>query len=131
MARSGLRTNTGYGALAASSAGSHRDLPGTSPLGLGHDDRQNPVQVVSGHLLAVHGIRQDERTLERAVAALIPVDPLVPLLGLLLFLTADGEDVVLERELDVLGLHTGKLRHNLHRVAVLEDVAGGVPGRGD
>src|SRR5687767_13789597 len=93
MPRSGLRTNTGYGApWAGSSARANRDIPGTSPLGLGHDDRQDPVPVVRGDLRAIHGTRQDERTLERAVAPLVPMNPLVPLFGLLLLLAADRED---------------------------------------
>src|SRR4029450_11003762 len=72
---------------------------------------------------------QDERPLERAVAALVAMHPFGPLLGLLLLLAANGQDVVLQRDLHVLRGYAGDLGDNLDRVLVLEDIARRIPGR--
>src|ERR1041384_4225194 len=82
-------------------------------------------------MLGVHRARQGEGALEGAVAPLVAVPPLVLVLGDLLLLAADREDVVLEVDLHVLGTHAGELEGDLELILVLDDVARRHPRRRD
>src|SRR5687768_12486063 len=101
----GVRSPPGTGA----SGRADRDLPRPRPLRLWHQNSEDPVLVLRRDLVAVHGAGEHEGTLEAAVAALVAVNPLAALLGLLLLLAPDGEDIVLQGELHILGLHSRQL----------------------
>src|SRR6185503_3238828 len=74
---------------------------------LGHVQREDALPVVGGDRVALHGARQREGALEAAIAALPEMVALLfrVLLALLRLLAADREDVVLELDLDVVGIH--------------------------
>src|SRR5690606_30070461 len=83
------------------SPGPDFDAPGPGFLTLRQVNREDAVLELCRRLVQLHVLRQDERATERAVAALVTV-------GRGAFraaLTADGEQIALELDLDVLGLH--------------------------
>ncbi len=69
---------------------------------LRQDDCQEPILEVGGDPLPIHGLRQSEGTLEPAIAALGEVILLLLLLTGFLGLAAQGQDVLLQRQLDIL-----------------------------
>src|SRR5437867_12021139 len=88
----------------------HLDLPRLRLLRLGERHGQNAVLVARLDVASVHGCGQGEAALERAIGPLIAVHPLGALLGDLLLRALDLEDVVLERDLHVLGIYNWHLR---------------------
>src|SRR5438046_1461600 len=105
----------------------HLDLPRLRLLRLGERHGENAVLVARLDVARIHGRGQGEAALEGAIGPLIAVHPLGALLGDLLLRALDREDVVLERELHVLGFDTGHLRDDADRLGVLEDVHGRHP----
>src|SRR5687768_376642 len=79
----------------------------------------------------VHAAGEGEHPLEPAVGALIAVPPLALLLGHLLLLALNGQDLVFQAELHILGAHPGKLDHDAKVLLVLEHLARGRPCRSE
>src|SRR6185436_1300098 len=100
-------------------------------LGLRDIDKKDTVLIPRFDLFHVDGARQRETPLERAVAALVAIDAIGPVLRLLPLLAANGEHVVLERELHILGPNARKFQSDLETILVLANVGGREPRRGD
>src|SRR5262249_57861663 len=73
-------------------------------------------------LLAVHGLRKNERARERTELTLEDAIAVLVLLLLELALAAQREDVLLDVDFHVLGLEAGDLRGEDQRVLLLVDV---------
>src|SRR5712692_5492211 len=88
---------------------------------------QQPVLEGRRHPAAIHADRQPHATCEAAVRPLHPVVPLVPLFLLLPLLALDGEVLLLERDLDVLGVEARHFGLDHQRLLGLGDVHAGRP----
>src|ERR1041385_8442352 len=91
-------------------------------LDLGQREREHAVLVAGLDVVRVHSRGQREAALERAVGPLITVHPLTPLLRDLLLRPVDAQDVVLERDLQVVRANPRDLRRDAEGVRLLEDV---------
>src|SRR5450759_3631422 len=111
---------------AASSAlrllGLDLDALGLLLLGLRYRDREDAVLVAGLDLLRLHALREGQAALEAAEAPLDAVVPLVVDLLLELALALDGEHVVVDLDLDVVGVHARELGLEDDRVGGVEDV---------
>src|SRR5437870_11917330 len=105
----------------------HRDLPRLGLLRLRERHGQNAVLVARLDVAGVHGRRQGKAALERAIRPFVAVYPLRALLGDLLLRTTDRENVVLERDLHILGFDTRQLGDDAKPLSILEDVHGRTP----
>src|SRR5262249_22651113 len=94
--------------------GNRRTL-GCRRLGQGHGEQ--PVLEGRGHLGPVHRHWQANGTCETPVASLHPVVALLLLFLLLVLLALHRHELLLERDLDVLGIHPRDLR--LHHAGLL------------
>ena len=95
---------------------------------LGDGDGQDAVVELGLDGVLVHPGRQAERAREGAVGPLDPVVVVLRLVLLELALALEGEDVVLDGDLDLLLRDTGQLGLHLVGVRGLEDVDRGRPG---
>src|SRR5262245_30586387 len=103
-------------------SGRDRDLLRLRGLGLWQRHLEHAVLVRGPDLLRVHRLGQRERPDESPVIALRPVDVAAVELLLALLLAANGQDAVLDLELDVLLVHAGHLRAQDERLVPLEDL---------
>src|SRR2546427_496278 len=87
----------------------------------------NAVLVARLDVAGVHGRRQGKAALERAIRPFVAVYQLRALLGDLLLRTTDRENIVLERDLHILGFDTRQLGDDADRLGILEDVHGWHP----
>src|SRR6516164_6681486 len=85
------------------------DLLGLGFLALRNGEGQDAVFVIGLDGLGVHGVREREAAAEAAVGALDAQVVVFVHLLLELALAANREDVVLDADVEVLGLHVGKV----------------------
>jgi hypothetical protein len=91
-------------------------------LDFGQQHRQDAVVVGRFDLLGRDRCRQRKDPLKRSVRPLIPMHLLGFLLGYLLLVSLDRQQVVLDRDLHVLWFHARQLRNQADKVRLLEDV---------
>src|SRR5665647_1516625 len=87
------------------------DALGSLLLGLRYRDREDAVLVAGLDLLRLHALRESQAALEATEAPLDAVVPLLVDLLLELALALDGEHVVVDLDLDVVGIHALSLIH--------------------
>src|SRR5215213_5579149 len=92
---------------------------------------KNPIVIPSFDLLRVHRAGQNEGPLKGSVGPLEPMDSLILLAHLVMLLPTDRQNVVLQRESDIVRLHAGKLHADLDAICVLGHIGWGKPGRSD
>ncbi len=103
------------------------DLLGFLLLELGHRDLENTVFVDSFDFIGVDLNRQRYRALEVAISPLNPVYILVLFSLLLLLLTTDRKNIVVDADLDVVSLETRQLEGCDYFVVSLSDVHCRIP----
>src|SRR5207302_5154423 len=96
-------------------------------LTLGNAQRQNTVLILGLDRVSIHGIRKREAASERAIRALDAQVVLFVHLLLELALTANGEDVVLHANVQILGIDIGEIRLHYEFVLAFVDVDGRRP----
>src|SRR5437667_473642 len=106
------------------------DLARFRLLALGKREREHAVVVVGPDVVRFDRRRQGERPLERAVRPLIAVDTLRLFLCFLLLGAVNGQEITFERDLDLLGLDPGNLRHDPDRIGLFKHVDGRNPRSG-
>ena len=94
---------------------------------LGHQDLQNAVLGRGFDSVGLHVAGQGDRPAERAVAALGPVDLLAGRVGSWVPLALDGQQAVLEGDLQVIVPDAGQFRGHQVGVLALGDVDRGCP----
>src|SRR2546427_7272259 len=101
----------------------HLDLAGLRLLDLGQMDGEDAVAVLGLDPLRIHRDRKSERAREGAVETLHSIGVLGSKFLLPLPLTFEGEDVVLDLNINIVAVDTRKLRRHDDVVPILMDVA--------
>src|SRR5215217_4592112 len=111
-------------------AGAYLDALGGGLLHLGHQDLQHAVVGRGLDPLGHHVGGQGDRPPEGAVAALDPVELLLGGVMGEVALTLDGQQAILQGDLQVVGLDPGQLDRDQVGVLALGDIQRRRPGRG-
>src|SRR5262249_5164893 len=107
-----------------------RDFLGLGGFRLRHRHLEDPILVGGGDLRPVRVLREREAARERSVDAL-PTECIGLVdLGLLLALTLDRQNAVLDMDVEVLAIDAGNFGLEDELIALLEDVHGGRPRAG-
>src|SRR5690349_946122 len=114
--------STSVGPRRKDSRGLDRDKDPFARFGLRDGDRKDTVLEYRIDPVFLDRHRQPDRPREDAVGAFDSVEPLVLLLFLLLPLTGNGEDVILQRYLDVLDLQAGHFHGHEEQILVLGEI---------